>query len=261
MSDVLHEKRGTIAIVTLNRPAQLNALTPSIFDELTEIVADFEADPDLRVLILTGAGDRAFSSGADLSRMHSDKQAAVLPVSEAPDLCGLGRCRKATITALNGLAVGGGFELSLCCDIRVAADHVWFGLPETERGFLAGVASVLLPRLMPLGIVMDMMLASRRLSAAEALMHGLVQDVVPRERLMEVAMEKAERMACASQPALWGTKQAIRFWFEALNGEHQRYYHMIIQRVLMTGDIREGLQAFVEKRRPLFETNEWPSPL
>jgi enoyl-CoA hydratase/carnithine racemase len=163
-----------------------------------------------------------------------------------------------TIAAVNGLAAGTGTELAICCDVRIAADNAWFGLPEVKRGIIAGVAVNVLPRLMPIGAVMELMLTGDRLTADEAFRLGLVQRVVPRDKLMETALERAETIAKNSQAAVWGTKQILKFWRDALIAEQQRYYEAVVHRVLLSGDVHEGPRAFAEKREPKFR-QAWPS--
>jgi enoyl-CoA hydratase/carnithine racemase len=260
MTELLVSKQGNITILTLNRPERHNALNHGLMDAMADAVDDFKRDFEQRVMIITGAGKKAFCAGGDLSMMKDDLAAGTgLPVSSAPDISGIGSCEKPVIAAINGLAVGGGIEVALCCDIRIAAESAWFGLAEVGHGFIAGVAAVLLPRLVSIGTVMDMMLSGERLSAADAFRLGLVQKVVPADALMEEALRKAERIARHSQPALWGTKSVVRFWRDALLAEHQRYYEALVHRVLLSGDAMEGLKAFGEKREPHFDKG-WPEP-
>ena len=182
------------------------------------------------------------------------------PMARSPDMAGIAACEKPTIAALNGLAVGGGLEIALCCDIRIACDTAWFGLPEPQRGFLAGVAVTVLPRLLPIGTVMDMMLAGERLHATDAHRLGFVQALTTPDGLMAEAMRRAEWMCKVSQPALWGTKKAIKYWRDLQMEEQHRHYEAVIHRVLLSGDMVEGIKAFSEKREPQFSTG-WPDPL
>lgn len=161
---------------------------------------------------------------------------------------------------INGLAVAGGLELALCCDIRVASEESWFGLFEVGRGIMAGVAVNLLPRLMPFGAVMDLMLTGDRLPAADAYRLGLVQQLAPAGTVLEAAVAKAEKIAKQSQPAVWGTKKVLRMWRDAMLAEQQRYYEAVVHRVFLSGDMHEGPRAFVEKREPCFG-NKWPDPM
>jgi len=259
MSDDLKiDRHGRVTVFTLNRPARHNALTTSLATELEQAVVEFGRDNTQRVLIITGAGEKAFCAGADLLEMQGlADEGLKLPTAPDQDMMGVGKCEKPVIAAINGLAVGAGLELSLCCDFRLAADSAWFGTPEVERGFLAGVAAVTLPRLMPLGAVMEMMLVGDRLRAPDAYRLGLVQQVFPAAQLMEAAMQRAERMSRHSQAALWGTKQVIQYWRNRSLDEHHRYYLQVVNRVFTSGDVAEGLRAFAEKRAPEYNMN-WP---
>ena len=126
--------------------------------------------------------------------------------------------------------------------------NAWFGLPEAQRGFIAGVSAMNLPRHLPYGVIADMMLAGERLSAQDALRHGFVQQVTSREDLLPEAMRRAEKMAKSSQSALWGTKLVLRYWRDLMLSEHYRYYESVAHRVLLSGDMLEGIKAFSEKR-------------
>jgi enoyl-CoA hydratase/carnithine racemase len=252
-STVKVERFGRVTVATLNRPERLNALSMALGDELTEHVKAFSRDESQAVLILTGSGDKAFSSGGDL---HDMKPAAipgeVAPITIEQDIAGLAHCDKPVIAAINGLAVGGGFELALCCDFRLAAEHAWFALPEVERGFMPGIAVVSLPQMMPFGNVMELMLLGERMSAADAYRLGLVQAVLPAAELMPEAMRRAEKMAGYSSMALRGTKRVLRQWRNQLMEERHRYYQLAMEQILESGEIPEGLAAFREKRKPAF---------
>ncbi|TAL03050.1 MAG: hypothetical protein EPO08_05125 [Rhodospirillaceae bacterium] len=261
MSGVKVERRGAVTVVTMNYPERHNALSSSLAEGLRLAVAEFSADEDQKVLIITGAGEKAFCSGADLKVMGGEGGVArKLPMSAGPDILGIAACEKPVIAAINGLAVGGGLEIALCCDIRLAADVAWFALPEPSRGFLAGLAAVVLPRLMPMGAALDMMLTGERMSAEEAYRIGLVQKVVPQARLMEEAERKANLMCGHSRSALMGTKKVLRFWRDIMMAEQHHYYEAVVHRVLLSGDLIEGIDAFREKRAPDF-TKGWPDPL
>ena len=260
MPDLLIEKQGHATVFTLNRPDRMNALSTGVIADLHAGLQEFQNDSNQYVAIITGAGDKAFCAGGDLKEM-GDKAAAGtrLPMSPAPDIAGLAACEKVTIAAINGLAIAGGLELSLCCDIRIASENAWFGIFEAKRGILAGLAVNVLPRLMPLGAVMDMMLSGERLSAADAHRLGLVQNVVPGDKLLETALAKADAIAKNSQAAVWGTKQVLKFWRDTQMAEQQRYYQAVMHRVLLSGDVFEGTKAFAEKREPNFR-QAWPNP-
>jgi enoyl-CoA hydratase/carnithine racemase len=259
MSDLLVDRDGPVTIFTLNRPRQMNALSRRLRADLESAVHDFESDPQQLVGVFTGAGDRAFSAGADLKEMASETNQAAgpPPVVSVPDLGGVGACEKVTIAAVNGLAVAGGMELSLCCDIRYAADTAWFGLSEVSRGMIAGVAANILPRLLPYGAVAELMLSGDRMSAEEARRLGLVQRVFPAAELMERVLDKARTIARQSPAAVWGTKQVIKFWRDALLAEQHVFYQAVAHRVLLSGDYLEGPRAFAEGRQAQF-SQRWP---
>lgn len=260
MSGILIEKQGHTTIFTINRAERMNALTAAAAADLTAGVADFQADPDQYVAVITAAGDKAFSAGADLKEMADNAAGGRrLPVSSWPDIAGIAACEKVTIAAVNGLAVASGLELAISCDIRIASDNAWFGVSEVSRGVIAGVAANVLPRLMPMGAVMDLMLSGDRLTADDAYRLGLVQAVVPRDKLLETALDKAEMIAKNSQAAVWGTKKVLKFWRDAMIAEQQRYYEAVAHRVLLSGDVHEGPRAFTEKREPTFR-QAWPDP-
>lgn len=259
MTDLVIDKEGHTTILTINRPERMNALTWPLIDEVTAAMQDFQADPSQYVAIITGAGDRAFSAGADLKEMAKDASSGSgLPISPAPDAAGIAACEKVTIAAINGLAVGGGLEIAISCDIRIAAERAWFALYEVKRGLIAGVAANILPRLMPMGAVMDLMLSGDQLPSTDALRLGLVQQVVADDTVLERALQKAHTIAQNSQVAVWGTKQVLKFWRDAMLAEQQRYYEAVVHRVLLSGDVHEGPRAFAEKREAKF-CNAWPS--
>lgn len=257
-NDLKIDRHGRVTVFTINRPERRNALTTSLAADFEEAVGEFELDNAQRVLIITGAGDKAFCSGADLSEAKDFAESGLkLPTAPDQDMLGVGRCEKPVIAAINGLAIGAGLELAICCDFRFAAETAWFGLPEVERGFIAGVAAVTLPRLIPIGAVMELMLSGERLPAQDAHRLGLVQQVMPGTQLMEAVMQRAERMSRYSPSALWGTKQVIRHWRNRSLAEHHDYYLQVVNRVFSSGDVAEGLRAFAEKRPAEYSLN-WP---
>jgi enoyl-CoA hydratase/carnithine racemase len=252
MADQLKLDRDRrITIATLNRPERHNALTVSLANQLGEAVRDFEQDKEQRVLIITGAGTKAFCSGADLSETRDRAEGEIaLPMTPEQDISGIAACTKPVIAAINGFAIGGGVEIALCCDVRLSAENAWFAFPEVERGFIAGIAAVTLPRLMPFGAVMDLMLTGERLSAPDAFRLGLVQQVTPAGDLMAEAMRRAERISNYSRAALVGTKKILRYWRDMALQEQHRYYQSVVQNVFHSRDYMEGLTAFKEKRKP-----------
>jgi enoyl-CoA hydratase/carnithine racemase len=250
-----YEKRGRIAYITLNRPHAMNALHLEAHLELKEIWEDFRDDPELWVAILTGAGERAFSAGNDL-KVTAERTA------DGGDVQGRARppfgritrdfdCPKPMIAAVNGVAVGGGLEMALACDIIVAADHARFGLPEPRVGLFAGAGGIhRLARQLPFKIAMGLMLTGRLFGADEAHRIGLVNEVVPLADLMATAERwAAEILECSplsvqltKESALDGLQHSVD---DALVRDHGR-----VERLLGSADFVEGPKAFSEKRRP-----------
>jgi enoyl-CoA hydratase/carnithine racemase len=250
-----YEKRDHVAVVTIRRPEVMNALHPPANEELSTIWNDFDADPDLWVAILTGAGDRAFSAGNDLkyTAAHADQNARPRP----PLKGGFGGITsrfdlfKPIIAAVNGWAMGGGCEMALACDIVIAAEHARFGLPEPRVGLIAGAGGVQrLPRKIPLTIAMGMILTGKAIDAAEAHRWGLVNDVVPAAELMPAAERwAAEIMQCAPL-AVRGSKEAAMTGLDLpLEAALRRSYDNV-QAHMASQDRVEGPRAFAEKRAP-----------
>ena len=250
-----YEKRGRIAYVTLNRPEVMNALHLEAHVELAEIWEDFRDDPDVWVAILTGAGERAFSAGNDLkataertangSDVHGDSRPPFGRITR--DF----HCPKPMIAAVNGVAVGGGLELALACDIIVAADHARFGLPEPRVGLFAGAGGIhRLARQLPFKVAMGLLLTGRLFGAEEAHRIGLVNEVVPLADLMATAERWAGEILECSPLSLQLTKESALDGLQhsvdaALARDRDR-----VERLLASADFVEGPKAFSEKRRP-----------
>jgi enoyl-CoA hydratase/carnithine racemase len=260
MPELLVEKHGRATVFTLNRPEARNALSQTMADDLAAAIRELNADPEQYVGIVTGAGDKAFCSGGDLKNMAGEAASGTkFPVNPWPDIAGVSDSEKPILCAVNGVAVAGGFEMALSCDIRIASTTAWFGVFEVKWGIIAGIAAQLLPRLGPVGTAMDLLLSGERLTAEEAHRLGIVQKVVEPGQLMDAALAKADMIARNSQPAVWGTKKIIKFWRDILLAEQQTLYEATIHRVLLSGDVHEGPKAFAEKRAPTFR-NRWPQP-
>lgn len=253
------ERLGPVTVLTFNRPASLNAFDDALRTELTRAMAEFDSDPDQYVAVLTGSGHRAFSAGADLFEMASEVKLHGQEIAtSSTDVCGVGSSAKPTIAAVNGLAVGEGMELSLNCDIRIAAEDAWFGLFEVTRGIMPGIAANLLTRIMPMGEALFMILTGDRLSAQDAFRLGLVQKVVASELLLDEALRVAKMIANNSQTAVQASKHVVRFWRDHAMAESLERYHVINRHLMCCEDVQEGISAFVQKRAPTF-TNRWPS--
>ena len=247
---VTYEIRDRIAFVTINRPEAMNALHPPANDELDRVWNAFAADPEVRVAVLTGAGQKAFSAGNDL-KWTAQHGLPSVPRSGFAGLTARYDLWKPIVAAVNGVALGGGLEIALACDVVVAAEHATLGLPEPKVGLMAAAGGVhRLPRMIPLKVAMGMMLTGRHLTAAEALRVGLVNEVVPAGELMATAERWAREIAACSPLSVQATKQA------ALQGLHlpvedaMRATAPVVAKLFASEDATEGPLAFAQKRAP-----------
>lgn len=250
------EKKGHVTVVTINRPDVMNAVHPPASKEMDDAFNRFAADPDAWIAILTGAGDKAFCAGNDL-KWQAQHGGTALRDAMKEVKGGLGGITfrfdltKPLIAAVNGLALGGGFECALACDIIVAAENASFGLPEPTVGMIAGAGGVhYLPRAIPYHQAMGMMLTARRISAQEALELGLVNQVVPLDRLMPTADAWAERILACSPLAIRATKEAA---IKGLSMPLEQAARTIFPgqvTLYQSDDFSEGPKAFAEKRKP-----------
>jgi enoyl-CoA hydratase/carnithine racemase len=244
-----------ILVVTMNRPEKRNSLTPESHGQMERIWDEFVSDPRLRVGILTGAGDKAFCAGSDLSAYQSG-YTGTLPRTGGAGLTHRLDRKKPIIAAVNGLAFGGGFEIMLACDLIVASETAEFSLPEVLVG--AGAFGGGIPRLcrkIPYAIAVELLLTGRRMPAAEALRVGLVNQLVPPARVLEAAKEMARSIIRAAPLSVEATKQVADMALEGLplgqileaeDGEPK-------QRVMRSEDLQEGIKAFFAKRPPQWQ--------
>ncbi len=258
---IIYEKRGRIAILTINRPEAMNALDPETSDELTKAWVEFRDYPELWVAIVTGAGEKAFCAGADLKRMNEFLKLSPIERRERrerePGLGGLPRnlpIWKPIIAAINGYCLAGGLELALACDIRIAAEHAQFGLTEVKWGIIPGQGGTQrLPRLIPIGKALEMILTAEPMDAQEAYRVGLVNKVVPPKDLMPTAIAMAERI-CENAPlAVRAAKEAVWRGLDLPLGEGLRLEQFLANLVRDTEDVQEGMKAFAERRKPQFK--------
>ncbi len=248
MSKVLFEKRGPVAYVTINRPERLNACDFETYEMLAQAWCEFRDDPELRVAILTGAGERAFCAGSDVKANYVERFAAEW---ENPLFSVLFDLYKPIIAAINGHANGGGLEQALACDIRVAAEHAQFGLGEVRLGWLPGGGGTQrLPRLIPLGRALEMLYTGRRIGAQEALRLGLVDYVVPMAELMSKCEEIAAEICKSAPLAVERIRQAVLRGLDLPLAEGLKLERDLYRFLQGTEDAREGARAFAEKRPP-----------
>jgi len=254
----LYEKKEKVAYLTINRPEVMNALHYPAHEELWEIWCDFRDDPEMWVAIVTGAGERAFSAGNDLKYTASQMGRAIVPPLLPPG--GFGgitnrfECWKPIIAAVNGYALGGGFEIALACDIIIAADHARFGLPEPTVGLVAAAGGVhRLPRQIPTKIAMGMMLTGRHITAEEAYRLGLVNEVVPLQELMPTAERWAQEIMQCAPLSVRGSKQAAMTGLDLSLPSALNQNYSVIQQMFVSEDIMEGPTAFAEKRKPIWK--------
>lgn len=256
---IIYEKQGKKAIITINRPERLNAVSSHMSQELHAALMDFRDDPGLWVAILTGAGDRAFCTGADMKELHERQKAALPPASLVSNTPFGGMTKRTSIwkpmiAAINGFAVGGGLEIALACDIRIAADHAELGLPEVRWGLMAAAGgTVRLPRMVPRAVAMKMLLTGQRITAAQALQWGLVTDVAPLAQLMPLAHSIADAVAANAPRAVSAAKEiAVRTLDMALE-DGLAFEDRFFGNLVRSADRQEGLRAFLEKRAPVFK--------
>ena len=245
------ERVGNVLIVTMNRPEVYNAVHAPMHNEMSAIWDDFAADPDLWVAILTGAGDKAFSAGNDL-KYTAQGGKGTAPATGFAGLSSRFDLEKPIIAAVNGFAMGGGFETALNCDIIISTDTAKFALPEVKVGFFAAASGVqLLSRQIPRKIAVDIMLSGRHVSAQEGLDLGFVNEITTADKLMERAMAKAAELTSVSPSAVKATKRVLNQMDELENLKSSlQYSRQVIMDLRETEDFREGVNAFVEKRKP-----------
>ncbi len=249
---VSYEKEGRIAIFTINRPEAMNALSMQVMQELHDSMVDFRDDPELWVGILTGAGDKAFCAGADIKEMRPGERIDLKALPATP-MRGL-ELWKPLIAAINGLALGGGLEMALACDIRIASENARFGLPEVTIGIIPGGGGTQrLPQFIPRCKAAEMILMARIINAEEAYKIGLLNKVVPPEQLMSTAREWAKEICRPAPLAVRAAKEAIIKGKTLTLEEGLQLEASLTYSLTDTEDFTEGISAFVEKRKPVYK--------
>jgi len=255
-TNITYEKKGRIAYVTINRPHRMNAVDPDTSRELLQAFSAFRDDAEVWVSILTGAGEKAFSAGADLVAMAQAFAGGEARFFDVP-FGGITRgfeTWKPMIAAINGHCLAGGLELALRCDIRVAAEHATFGLPEPTRAIMPGAGGTQrLPRAIPLAFAMEILLTGGRIDAPTALRWGLVSHVVPLAELMAKAEEIANAICECGPLAVRGIKQAAYQGLDMTLEEGLALEAKLMADVLRTEDARQGPLAFAQKRKPEYK--------
>jgi enoyl-CoA hydratase len=252
---LIYEKKDNIGVLTINRPEKLNAISDELTVELDKFLDDVENDEELRVLVITGAGEKAFVAGADIKELEARDALVGRRVSRKRQtiFSRIENLPIPVIAAVNGYALGGGLELALACSIRLCSDRAQFGAPEVKLGIIPGDGGTQrLPRLVGLGRAMEMVLTGDFIDAQEAYRIGLVNHVISNDELMEKAMDLAQKIA--KRPPL-----AVRYAKEAVNRSQEgdttsgyaleSYLHAL---TCTTEDKKEGVKAFLEKRKGKF---------
>ena len=251
--NIIVERRGAVGIVTLNRPAALNALNAALIAELASALDELEADAAIGAIVLTG-NEKAFAAGADVKEMVEK----TYPEIYCEDFITKGwerltQCRKPVIAAVAGFALGGGCEIAMMCDIVIAADTAKFGQPEITLGTIPGAGGTQrLTRFIGKAKAMDLCLTGRMMDAAEAERAGLVSRIVPAAELLAEAIKVAERVAQMSRPVAMMVKESVNRAYETTLAEGVRFERRLFHSTFAVADRKEGMAAFIEKRKPTF---------
>lgn len=249
-TSILVERRGPVGLLTLHRPQALNALNQALLSELARALAAFDAEQSVGAIVLTG-GERVFAAGADIREMAEASETEMRQKGFVDLFDSLRRIRKPLVAAVSGVALGGGCELALACDIILASETARFGLPEVTLGVIPGAGGTQrLAHIVGKYLAMEMILNNRHLTAAEAAQFGLANRVLPVERLLDESIALAESLAARAPLAARAAKQAVNQAFEGplsegLSEERGLFYHLFA-----TQDQKEGMKAFLEKRKP-----------
>lgn len=252
---IVLEKKGKVAYLTFNRPDVMNAIDEKLIAETREAIGQIGEDREVVVLVVTGAG-KAFMAGADIAELNrmSPYQLHIWNHGVVENLNALERLRQPVIAAINGFALGGGLELAMACDIRIASEEAKMGLPEVKLGIIPGAGGTQrLPRLIAKGLAMELLLTGKMVDAQEAYRIGLVNKLVPAGELMKAAEEMANEIIANGPVAVQLVKDAVSVGTELPLEAAIEYGHKNVVTSFTTEDAREGLAAFVEKRSPRWQ--------
>lgn len=251
---VVFRKEGHVAYVTLDRPEAMNALDPESWQELHQIWRTIKEDREIRVSVLTGAGERAFCTGSDLKKTMLPKESLASTYFDEENLLGPMEMWKPIVCAVNGYAIGGGLEMALACDIRMASTKAAFGLSEVKVGSLPGLGGTQrLVRAIPRSIAMKMLLTGDRIDAQEAYRIGLISDLVEPNELMDKAREMAEKIAENAPLSVKAAKQAVIVGSDLPVKQGSTLENLLWGLLRDTEDRIEGRRAFAEKRAPQYK--------
>lgn len=251
------EKQGPVAVITINRPQAMNAIDLNTHLAFQEIWPRINQDDDIQVVVLTGAGSKAFCSGADIGTFLPYLRERAVKELDDGDFCGINRgspTTKPIIAAINGLAYAGGLEIALACDVRIAVEHARFALPEPRWGVIAGAGGVTrLSRVLPTALATQMVLTGEPVSAQRALAEGLVSELTSAENLLPRALEIAHSITQNAPLAVRVSLQVIRRGADCGLDAALELERTAFRRVLLSEDFREGIAAFTEKRAPAYQ--------
>jgi enoyl-CoA hydratase/carnithine racemase len=254
MAVVESERRGQVALVTLNRPEARNAISPEVSQSMAELLDELEGDPSVRAVVLTGRGE-VFSAGADLKVVAQGRAGDIARAKGGFAGVVTRNFPKPMIAAVNGPALAGGFEIVLSCDLVVAAETSRFGIPEVQRGLVAAAGGLLrLPKRVPLAVALELAITGDPIDARRAFELGLVNRVVPADRVVDEAIVLAERIGENSPIAVRASRQLVREAVDMTEEEGWRRTNELVIPVFESGDAVEGATAFAEKRKPVWKS-------
>jgi len=251
--NILCETRDAVGLITLNRPKALNALNSALIGDLNQALKAFNDDKAIGCIVITGS-EKAFAAGADIKEMQSKDYMDAFMDDFLGNWGHLANQRKPIIAAVAGYALGGGCEFAMMCDFIIAGDNAMFGQPEIKLGTIPGAGGTQrLTRFVGKSKAMEMVLTGRMMDAAEAERSGLVSRVVPADELVADAVKTAQKIAAMSLPSVMIAKESVNVAYETTLAEGIRFERRVFHSLFATKDQKEGMQAFIDKRKPNFE--------